>query len=110
MTILARLKLELNNQQLLTDLEFTTLLAENTLVATETYNKALHQKNLLYTVIDILEVMANNTDAYRKIATEFLTTDSALDNINTRIASIKARIYEINSAEKESIVSMLFFN
>lgn len=110
MTVLQRLKLELNNQQLLTDAEYTTVLSENELTATEPYIKATHQKKLLYSVMDILEIMSNDLDSYKRVQTEFMTTDQALDNLTNRINSIKNRIYELNSTTKDSMVSMLFFN
>ena len=67
MTMLERLKLELNNKEYLTDDNYMVFLSENTLNSTETYNKATMQKPLLLTVIDILEVVSNDVDIMRRV-------------------------------------------
>ena len=101
MTILERLKLELANKEYLSDDEYKVFITENELLPTETYDKATMQKSLLLTVLDILEVVANDVDIMRKVETEFTTTSDAYKHLQTRIASIKDRILSIPEPEEE---------
>lgn len=107
MTILERLKLELNNKPYFTDGEYTVFLGENNLLAPDLYSKATHQANLLYTVIDILEAVANDIDLMRKIESEFANVSEASKYLEQRIEKIKSRIYALPSNEN-SQVTLLF--
>jgi archaellum component FlaC len=109
MTNLERLKLELNNKEYFTDEEYITFLSENDLVDTEEYNKSNNQRDLLWTIVDILESVANDVDLMRKIETEFSTTSDAVKHINNRIEHIKNRIQTINNSEEEYSNISLFF-
>lgn len=102
MNVLERLKLELANKTYFTDAEYTTFLQENQLTHSDNYNKAIMQKNLLYTVIDILESVSNNVDLLRRVETEFMTTDAAYKHIQSRIVDIKKKIALIPDAEPEN--------
>lgn len=96
MTVLERLKLELNHHDYFTDEEFIQLLDENSLLPYEQYNKEEMQKNLLYTVLDILEAVANDTDLMNTMLTaEFQTIGNASKWIEERIAQIKDKIAAI---------------
>ncbi|HSH51609.1 MAG TPA: hypothetical protein VK982_07785 [Bacteroidales bacterium] len=109
MTNLERLKLELNNKEYFTDTEYITLLNENNLIETDTYDKGNNQRDLLWTVVDILEAVANNVDLMRKVETEFTTTSQAVKYINDRIERIKNRIQTIPDSEEEySNFSLMF--
>ncbi|KEH87234.1 hypothetical protein Z965_06470 [Clostridium novyi A str. BKT29909] len=102
LTILERLKLELSNKDYFTDNEYKVFLEENLLNPTDNYNKKLHQRNLLYTCIDILEAVSNDVDMMRKVSdgtTEF-TTDSAYKFIQDRIQKIKEKIATIPTGEE----------
>ena len=109
MTNLERLKLELNHKEYFTDTEYTTFLEENNLNSTEEYNKSTNQRNLLWTVVDILEAVANDVDLMRKVETEFATTSEAVRHINDRIERIKNRIQTIPDDEEEYSNISLFF-
>ena len=103
MNTLERLKLELNNKEYLTDTEYTQFLSENgfdTVIMPE-YDKATMQKQLLLTVLDILEVVSNDVDIMRKVETEFTTTSDAYKYLEKRIAQIKDRIASIPDPEEE---------
>ena len=76
MTILERLKVELNHKDYFTDDEYIMYLSENNLTATDTYNKATMQRNLLLTVIDVLEAVSNDIDIMRKV--EDTTTNMSI--------------------------------
>ena len=106
---LDRLKLELNNKEYFTEEEYIQFLDENNLVHDGEYNKLTMQRNLLWTVVDILEAVANDVDLMRKIETEFATTTDAVKHINDRIERIKNRIQTIPDAEEEYSNISLFF-
>lgn len=108
MTVLERLKIELNNKEYLSDPEYITLLKENDLTETVAYVKSTMQKSLLYTVIDVLEIISNDIDKLRKVETDFATTESAFKHLEKRIEKIKQRIYEISDEETDSNISLLY--
>ena len=101
MNILERLKLELANKEYLTDEEYKVFLTENELSFATTYDKATMQKQLLLTVLNILEVVSNDVDIMRKVETEFTTTSDAYKYLEKRIAQIKDRIVSIPDPEEE---------
>lgn len=112
MTTLERLKLELGNKEYFTDAEYTTLLLENSLIATDTYDKATDQRNLLLTVLDILNTLSNDLDNFRKLQdgdTGF-SQSSAYSLLRKRIEDVKGRIATIplTQAEQYSDVSLFF--
>lgn len=110
MTNLERLKVELSNKAYFTDEIYTMYLSENDLIATETYSKATDQRGLLYTVIDILEALSNDIDMFRKVETEFLTTDSAYKYLEKRINDINKRILALPTNETDSPFTQMYFN
>ena len=101
MTVLERLKLELANKEYMTDTEYIVFIKENNLDETTTYDKATMQKQLLLTVLDILEVVSNDVDIMRKVETEFTTTSDAYKYLEKRIAQIKDRIASLPIEEDE---------
>lgn len=101
MTVLDRLKLELANKEYMTDTEYIVFIKENNLDETITYNKATMQKQLLLTVLDILEVVSNDVDIMRKVETEFTTTSDAYKYLEKRIAQIKDRIASLPIEDEE---------
>jgi hypothetical protein len=103
MTVLERLKLELNNKEYLTDAEYTQFLKENDfdIIIMPEYDKLTMQKPLLYTVIDVLEVVSNDVDIMRRVETEFTTTSDAYKHLQERIQNIKDRIAAIPDPEEE---------
>ncbi len=109
MTIIERLKLELNNKEYLTDTEYIQFLSENNLTPTTAYNKSTMQKSLLFTVIDILEVVSNDVDIMRKVETEFATTSDAYKHLQNRIQQIKDRIASIPVPDEECSPFSLIF-
>ncbi len=108
MKVIERLMMELNNKEYFTPNEYATFLEENSLDADTTYVKETHQRNLLYTVIDILEAVSNDIELLRKTQTEFMTTESAYKHIQERIEKIRQRIYSISDNENDNMISLLF--
>ena len=101
MTVLQRLNLELANKEYLTQEEYIVFIKENGLIETTIYDKVTMQKQLLLTVLDILEVVANDVDIMRKVETEFTTTSDAYKYLEKRIAQIKDRIASIPEPDEE---------
>ena len=69
MNVYERLMLELSNKQYFTEEEYSQLLIENNLNSLDQYDKQTMQKSLLFTVIDVLEAVANDTDIMQSIST-----------------------------------------
>lgn len=111
MTTLERLKLELANKQYFTDTEYTTLLSENSLIATDPYNKETMQRNLLLTVLDVLTMLTNDVDLFRRLqddATGF-SQSSAYALLKQRIKALEERIEGIALPQEElSDVHLIF--
>lgn len=95
MNILDRLKMELSNQQYFTDEQYTQFLTENDLTPTAEYVKSTMQKNLLFTVLDVLEAIANDTDIMATITTEYSTRGEAYKYVESRIQQVKDKIAAI---------------
>lgn len=109
MNVLDRLKLELSNKEYFSDEQYTQFLTENSLSATEEYDKQTMQKVLLLTVIDVLEAIANDTDIMQSISTEFTTVGAAYKYIEQRIGQIKDKIASIPEPDEEySCFSLMY--
>lgn len=108
--VLDRLKLELNNKDYFEDNEYIIYLNENNLNENDSYNKETMQKNLLLTVVAVLEAVSNDIDKMRKIQTEFETTDGAYTYLSKRIQDLKEKINIIpdTSDNETNNVSKLF--
>ena len=101
MQVLQRLKMELSNQEYFSDEQYIQFLAENSLAPTDEYNKPTMQKQLLYTVLDILEAVSNDIDIMRSIETEFSNEGSAYKYIADRIQQFKDKIASIPEPEED---------
>ena len=108
MQVIDRLKLELNNKEYFTDVEYTQFLTENNLAGTTEYDKSTMQRDLLYTVVDVLEALGNDIDLMRKVQTEFATVSEATKYIEKRIESTKKRILAIPDDTEDSCFSLMF--
>lgn len=95
MTVLERLTMELSNQQYLSEEQYIQLLEENELDYTDEYNKQTMQKSLLFTVIDVLEAVANDIDIMHSISTEFADIGQAYKFVEARISQVKDNIASI---------------
>ena len=109
MQVLERLKMELSNQEYFSDEQYIQFLTENELTPTDEYNKADMQKQLLYTVFDILEAVSNDIDIMRSIETEFSNEGSAYKYIADRIQQVKDKIASIPEPEDDySCFSLMY--
>ena len=85
MQVLQRLKMELSNQEYFSDEQYIQFLTENSLAPTDEYDKPTMQKNLLYTVLDVLEAVTNDIDLMTGISTEFSNIGQAYEFLEARI-------------------------
>lgn len=109
MKILDRLKMELSNQQYFTDEQYSQFLAENELSPEDNYDKATMQKQLLLTVLDVLEAVANDIDLMSSISTEFSNIGQAYQFIEIRISQVKDKIAAIPLPDEDySCFSLMY--
>lgn len=109
-TILNRLKMELNNKDYFTDAEYEVFLKENNLTSNSSYEKSNMQRDLLLTVVDILEAVANDVDLMRKVSdnTTGLSVSEAYKLLQARIQDIKTKVASISVNDEYSNVGLLF--
>jgi len=113
MTIIERLKLELNHKDYFEDAELTVFLDENELTSTELYKKSTMQRTLILTVIDVLEAVCNDVDLMRTVAdaTTGLTVNDAYNLMKARIQDLKTKVASIpvsGDATEFSNIQVLF--
>ncbi|NMM65547.1 hypothetical protein HBE96_23500 [Clostridium sp. P21] len=112
MTVLERFKLELSNKGYYTNEEYSVFLQENGLSVEDNYDKKIMQRNLLLSVVDVLETLANDVDLMRKIdATDIQSTSEAIKWIRQRISDVKQKISTIPEStedEEYSNIHLLF--
>ena len=101
MQVLDRLRMELSNQQYFSDEQYIQFLVENSLVPTDEYDKPTMQKNLLYTVLDVLEAVTNDIDLMTGISTEFSNIGQAYEFLEARIQQVKDKIASIPDPEED---------
>lgn len=102
MNVLDRLKLELNKNQYFSDSEYVTLLHEQGLKATDTYSNETMKKQLLNTVLEILEKLMNDIDYMRKLDSEFGQQGAGYENLTKQADRIKDKIIEIEDKENNT--------
>lgn len=95
MRIIDRLMVELNHKAYYSEDEFRVILEENGLCGSDFYNKNEHYRKLLCTVLEVLEMLANNIDVFRTVETEFATTSEAYKYLERRIQRLQQRIDSI---------------
>lgn len=111
MQVLDRLKMELSNKEYFPDEQYAQFLTENSLTDTDTYDKSSMQRNLLLTVLDVLEAVSNDVDIMRSIQTEFSNESAAYKWMANRIQQVKDKIATIPDPDEEensSCFSLMF--
>ena len=109
MQVLQRLKMELSNQEYFSDEQYIQFLTENSLTPTDEYNKPTMQKQLLYTVIDVLEAVTNDIDLMTGISTEFSDIGQAYQFLEARIQQVKDKLLAIPEPEEDySCFSLMY--
>lgn len=109
MQVLDRLKMELSNQQYFSDEQYIQFLVENNLSPTDEYIKVDMQKNLLFTVLDVLEAVTNDIDLMTGISTEFSDIGQAYEFLEARIGQVKDKIAAIPEPEDDYTCFSLMF-
>jgi len=113
MTVLERLNMELANRQYLSEGQYKQYLIENNLDYEASYNKDTMQRDLLYTVIDILNAVCNDTDTMKSVTTEFETIGRAYEYLQQRIQEIRNKIASLPdeiSGEESGQFSLMYTN
>jgi len=109
MTVYDRLLMELSNQQYLNEEQYKQYLVENDLKPAAEYVKADMQKQLLFTVIDILEAVQNDIDVMTNISTDFTDISQAYEFLEQRVINLKDKIAAIPDPEEEySAFSLMY--
>lgn len=109
MQVLQRLKMELSNQEYFSDEQYIQFLVENDLTPTDEYNKPTMQKQLLYTVIDVLEAVTNDIDLMTGISTEFSDIGQAYNFLEARIQQVKDKLLAIPEPDENySCFSLMY--
>ena len=105
---LERLKMELKNLNGFEERELMIYLQENELDPSANYIKSAMQKNLLKTVLQILNILANDTNLMRKLNTEFGDLGEAYLNLEKRIAAIREQIEDLTLQEQKENITCGF--
>ena len=109
MKVYDRLLMELANQQYLSEEQYKQYLIENDLKPTAEYVKADMQKQLYFTVIDILEAMQNDMDVMTSISTDFADIGQAYEFLEQRVMNLRDKIASIPDPEEEySAFSLMY--
>lgn len=112
MTNLERLKLALDNKSYFTDSEYTVLLSESGLTATDTYITT-NKPAILKTQIEIFNMLLSDISKYTSVTTEFTTVTQAYANLKDRINSLTNELNSLSDysdTEHKSIFSKMYFN
>ena len=112
MTNIERLKLELSNRNYLQDAEYAVLLQENGIPDPYDDYNTVNKRQLLMAAEDVLEILSNDIDNFRKVETEFSTNGAAYEALSDRISKIKNKIaaYDSETGQRceTSLWSMFF--
>jgi hypothetical protein len=112
MTNLDRLKLSLSNKQYFSDTEYTTLLAESGLTASDTYSTT-NKPEIIKTEIEVFNMLLGDISKYTSVTTEFTTVTQAYNNIKDRINSLTNELNSLSAYsddEHRSVFSKMYFN
>lgn len=101
--------MELSNQQYFSDQQYQQFLLENGLLAADDFDKPTMYRQLLFTVLDVLEAISNDVDLMMSITTEFTTTSAAAKWLEKRIDQVKDKIASLPEDEEEySCFSLMY--
>jgi len=108
MTTLNRLKTELGKDYFADDV-LEQYLQENNLEGSDKYNVKVMKRDLLTTVLDILQALCNDLELFRSIQTEYSTTGEAYSALQKRLLDVERRINAIPDPNHvNNVVSYLF--
>lgn len=116
-----RLNLELNDKDYFGNAQrdlLENILTDNNLDPWDEYSKDNDRVNMLESVYDILNMLSNDIDKFRRVETEFVTTSAAYQYLQKRLKDLRAEIdrvkletsYVDENGNTSSVVSFMYFN
>ncbi|MCI6824687.1 MAG: hypothetical protein MR885_04890 [Ruminococcus bromii] len=116
-----RLNLELNDKDYFGNAQqdlFENILTDNNLDPLDEYVKDNDRVNMLESVYDVLNMLSNDIDKFRRVETEFVTTSAAYQYLQKRLRDLRAEIdrvkletaYTDEQGNTSSIIGHLYFN
>lgn len=116
-----RLNFELNDKDYFGNSQrdlFENILNDNNLDPFDEYSKENDRVNMLESVYDILNMLANDIDKFRRVETEFVTTSAAYQYLQKRLNDLRAEIdrvkletaYTDEDGNTSSVVGFMYFN
>ena len=103
-----------NSQQEL----YKEVLNDNNLDPLDEYSKENDRVNMLESVYDILNMLSNDVDKFRKVETEFVTTSAAYQYLQKRLKDLRAEIdrikletaYTDEHGNTSTIIGYMYYN
>ena len=116
-----RLNLELNDKDYFGNAQqdlFENILTDNNLDPLDEYVKDNDRVNMLESVYDVLNMLSNDIDKFRRVETEFVTTSAAYQYLQKRLRDLRAEIdrvkletaYTDEQGNTSSIIGHMYFN
>lgn len=116
-----RLNFELNDKDYFGNSQrdlFENILNDNNLDPFDEYSKENDRVNMLESVYDILNMLANDIDKFRRVETEFVTTSAAYQYLQKRLNDLRAEIdrvkletaYTDEDGNTSSVVGFMYYN
>lgn len=116
-----RLNFELNDKDYFGNAQqdlYENILSDNNLDPLDEYVKVNDRVNMLESVYDVLNMLSNDIDKFRRVETEFVTTSAAYQYLQKRLKDLRAEIdrvkletaYTDNDGNTSSVVSYMFYN
>lgn len=116
-----RLNMELNDKDYFGNAQqdlFENILTDNNLDPLDEYVKDNDRVNMLESVYDILNMLSNDIDKFRRVETEFVTTSAAYQYLQKRLKDLRAEIdrvkletaYTDEDGNTSSVVGFMYFN
>lgn len=116
-----RLNLELNDKDYFGNAQqdlFENILTDNNLDPLDEYVKDNDRVNMLESVYDVLNMLSNDIDKFRRVETEFVTTSAAYQYLQKRLKDLRAEIdrvkletaYTDEQGNTSSIIGHMYFN
>lgn len=116
-----RLNLELNDKDYFGNAQqdlFENILSDNNLDPFDEYVKDNDRVNMLESVYDVLNMLSNDIDKFRRVETEFVTTSAAYQYLQKRLKDLRAEIdrvkletaYTDEDGNTSSVVGFMYFN
>ena len=97
---------------------YENILNDNNLDPLDEYSKENDRVNMLESVYDILNMLSNDIDKFRRVETEFVTTSAAYQYLQKRLNDLRAEIdrvkletaYTDEQGNTSTIIGHMYFN